>query len=584
MNDVNTKFRPEVILTKGSKIEKAIIQGIKKRYNLSHFQAELKYRLVKKRLTEAHQLVIKKYKERNEEIQRRQRAKQKAKEEHMEYLLDMEMEDSIHMMQIQSKFYQKLTKFTKEMTSEIPAFQHNQHEHVNLDTIILEDDSTYQETQQKMRLYDKDVKIVVKIGKFRMKLNREDLDGLSSTYRKLDDQYAYLRPHLPRKYKRLFDKLIKFTEFVRIEKSTQPRKILIEVNKSNYLIDKNALKLIKLMMPLGRIAIFLEEVLETQPTQNALLMFIVQRFKEFLTFSHKILFLDPNILSLKGKSGLRRTGAVRQATAQQFRSDVSNEHKRRELQLRRAQYLKEHSKLMAERTPSAEEDNNERDSQQLLGGDDSGQSELNKSQEKLKEVYQNNSEMFESSERKIMGNQPGIIREEEEIDYKEQSDQQQSLSEKDKSLLFRNIAVQGSTKQPMMGGEEDRSTEPSKLSTSISTSNQAEENTEKMIEKQRAQYGEQEEVKGKSESSGESSDNREHIEKQNRIRELKIKKRERQMELIKDIKKRFQKYMVDYTSMELNKELNILRDLSRSYLGIDPSSAGDKKMDKKGQG
>lgn len=74
--------------------------------------------------------------------------------------------------------------------------------------------------------------------------------------------------------------------------------MIMGINKKNYLIDKNALKLIKLMMPLGHLALFLQDILDEKPPQNVLLIFILYKFKEFLTFAHKILFLDSNLVNI----------------------------------------------------------------------------------------------------------------------------------------------------------------------------------------------------------------------------------------------------------------------------------------------
>lgn len=134
----------------------------------------------------------------------------------------------------------------------------------NLD-LLCEDKEAPEDMGDKLKIFDRDLKISIKIDKFRMKISRNDLDELSTKFRKLDDQYAYLRPHLPKKYRRLFDRLIRFTEYVRIEKSTEPRNMVIGVNSKTYLMDKNALRLIKLMMPLAHLSEFLQQILDEKP-------------------------------------------------------------------------------------------------------------------------------------------------------------------------------------------------------------------------------------------------------------------------------------------------------------------------------
>ena len=139
--------------------------------------------------------------------------------------------------------------------------------------------------------------IEVQVGDCYYLFSRSKLDILLSKFRKLEKQYYFLRIHLPQKYRALFDKLICFKEFLRVETSVEHKFLSIQVNKSSTLVDKSLLKLIKLLLPLHLIASSLETILNEKPSQALLLTYVQNKFKEFLEFSNKILSVDLQILS-----------------------------------------------------------------------------------------------------------------------------------------------------------------------------------------------------------------------------------------------------------------------------------------------
>jgi hypothetical protein len=69
--------------------------------------------------------VTEKYREKNEEKQRKKELEKKRETEKLDKMINMEMEDSIHMIKVHQRFYQKLSNMMAAGGTDIPRYTHN---------------------------------------------------------------------------------------------------------------------------------------------------------------------------------------------------------------------------------------------------------------------------------------------------------------------------------------------------------------------------------------------------------------------------------------------------------------------------
>ena len=118
---------------------------------------------------------------------------------------------------------------------------------------------------------------------------KKQMETLTNRFRKLNSQYAYLRPNLSTEYRNIFDKSISFPVFMKIETRYDQEPIFVENDDNSFSILRNIELAIKTFIPKGMVQVFLQEVMDIKPTKEFLVVYILKNFEVFLNFACKIL-------------------------------------------------------------------------------------------------------------------------------------------------------------------------------------------------------------------------------------------------------------------------------------------------------
>jgi len=137
-------------------------------------------------------------------------------------------------------------------------------------------------------LADKQIKIEKNIPEA-SPFPQQELTILMKRFGRLNEQYAFIRGTLPVDRKRIFDKVIKFSQFIHLEKEIPTEPIYIKGQDNSFEIKKEAKLAIEQFLPMGSIIGYLYQLLDHTPSDEFVYIFVLKKFDEFILFLTKIL-------------------------------------------------------------------------------------------------------------------------------------------------------------------------------------------------------------------------------------------------------------------------------------------------------